>query len=105
MLASTEDVQRIQARVLHTIRNGLEFDLTTYQCKQFLKRHVNSNTSMVVLFVDINGSTQMSINLPPPKFAMIVQVFTRSKTGNHWEWRVRTEVCWRFRNWHISCGI
>jgi adenylate cyclase len=77
MLASTEDVQRIQARVLHTIRNGLEFDLTTYQCKQFLKRHVNSNTSMVVLFVDINGSTQMSINLPPPKFAMIVQVFSQ----------------------------
>jgi adenylate cyclase len=86
MLASTEDVQRIQARVLHTIRNGLEFDLTTYQCKQFLKRHVNSNTSMVVLFVDINGSTQMSINLPPPKFAMIVQVFSQEArlaiTGN-----------------------
>lgn len=77
MLASTEDVQRIQARVLHTIRNGLEFDLTTDQCKQFLKRHVNSNTTMVVLFVDINGSTQMSIALPPPNFAMIVQVFSQ----------------------------
>jgi adenylate cyclase len=32
---------------------------------------------MVVLFIDINGSTQMSITLPPPKFATIVQVFSQ----------------------------
>lgn len=35
---------------------------------------------MVVLFIDINGSTQMSITLPPPKFATIVQVFSQ-ETG------------------------
>jgi class 3 adenylate cyclase len=32
---------------------------------------------MVVLFVDINGSTQMSITLPPVKFATIVQIFSQ----------------------------
>ena len=60
-----------QGSVLHTIQYGLEFDLTTEQSKHLLKRHVNSNTMMVVLFVDINGSTQMSITLPPVKFATI----------------------------------
>lgn len=77
MLSSTEDVQRIQARVLHTLEHGLEFDLTTDQGKHFLKRHVNSNTTLVVLFIDIDGSTEMSITLPPPKFAIIVQVFSQ----------------------------
>ena len=32
---------------------------------------------MVILFVDINGSTQMSITLPPAKFATIVQIFSQ----------------------------
>jgi class 3 adenylate cyclase len=77
LLTSIEDVQRIQARVLHTIEHGLEFDLTTEQGKHFLKRHVNANTTLVVLFIDINGSTQMSITLSPPKFAVIVQVFSQ----------------------------
>lgn len=80
MFPSAQDVGQIRARVLHTIQYGLEFDLTTEQCKHFLKRHVNSNTTMVVLFIDINGSTQMSITLPPPKFATIVQVFSQ-ETG------------------------
>ena len=67
----------MRVRVLHTIRYGLEFDLTTEQSKYLLKRHVNSNTTMVILFVDINGSTQMSITLPPVKFATIVQIFSQ----------------------------
>jgi len=61
MLSSTQEAQQIKARVLHTIKYGLEFDLSTEQCKQFLKRHVNSNAIMVILIIDINGSTQMSI--------------------------------------------
>ena len=77
MLSSTQEAQQIKARVLHTIKSGLEFDLSTEQCKQFLKRHVNSNASMVILIIDINGSTQMSITLPPVKFATIVQIFSQ----------------------------
>jgi adenylate cyclase len=77
MLSSAQEVQQIKARVLHTINHGLEFDLSTEQCKQFLKRHVNSNAVMVILLIDINGSTHMSITLPPSKFAAILQVFSQ----------------------------
>lgn len=77
MLSSTQEAQQIKARVLHTIKYGLEFDLSTEQCKQFLKRHVNSNAVMVILIIDINGSTQMSITLPPSTFAAILQVFSQ----------------------------
>jgi adenylate cyclase len=77
MLSSSQEVQQIKARVLHTIKHGLEFDLSTEQCKQFLKRHVNSNAVMVILLIDINGSTHMSITLSPSKFAAILQVFSQ----------------------------
>ena len=77
MFPSAQDVGQIRARVLHTIQYGLEFDLTTDHSKNLLKRHLNSNTTMVILFVDINGSTQMSITLPPVKFATIVQIFSQ----------------------------
>ena len=77
MFPSAQDVGQIRARVMHTIRYGLKFDLTTEQSKYLLKRHVNSNTTMVILFIDINGSTQMSITLPPVKFATIVQIFSQ----------------------------
>ena len=70
MFPSAQDVGQIRARVLHTIRYGLEFDLTTEQSKYLLKRHVNSNTTMVILFVDI-------ILFPPVKFATIVQIFSQ----------------------------
>jgi adenylate cyclase len=77
MLSSAQEAQQIKARVLHTIKHGLEFDLSTEQCRRFLKRHVNSNAIMVILLIDINGSTQMSITLPPSKFAAILQVFSQ----------------------------
>jgi len=77
MLSSAQEVQQIKARVLHTIKHGLEFDLSTEQCKQFLKRHVNSNAVRVILLIDINGSTHMSITLPPSQFAAILQVFSQ----------------------------
>lgn len=77
MLSSTQEAQQIKARVLHTIKYGLEFDLSIEQSKQFLKRHVNSNAVLVILIIDINGSTQMSITLPPSKFAAILQVFSQ----------------------------
>jgi adenylate cyclase len=77
LFPSSPDVEQIQARVRHTLQHGLEFDLTTDQSKQLLKRHVNSNTMMVILFIDINGSTQMSMTLEPQQFASIVQVFSQ----------------------------
>jgi class 3 adenylate cyclase len=77
MYSPAQDIERIRARILHTIKHGLEFDLTTDQCKQLLRRHVNSNTTVVVLFIDINDSTRMSISLPPTTFASLVQIFSQ----------------------------
>lgn len=94
MFPSAQDVGQIRARVLHTIRYGLEFDLTTEQSKYLLKRHVNSNTTMVILFVDINGSTQMSITLRPSEICYYsTDLLTRVTTGNKRTWWICPKVC------------
>lgn len=77
MFSPSLDEEQIQARVRHTLQYGLEFDLTTDESKHLLRRHVNTNSTMVILFIDINGSTQMSMTIAPQKFASIVQVFSQ----------------------------
>jgi class 3 adenylate cyclase len=51
--------------------------MSTQESKKLLKRHVNSKTNLVIMFVDINNSTQMSLSLSENKFALIVQTFAQ----------------------------
>jgi adenylate cyclase len=51
--------------------------MSTEESKKLLRRHVNSKTNLVIMFVDINNSTQMSLSLSETKFALIVQTFSQ----------------------------
>ena len=44
---------------------------------QLLRTHVNKKTNLVIMFVDINNSTQMSLSLSENKFALVVQTFAQ----------------------------
>ncbi|VFJ12783.1 adenylate/guanylate cyclase domain-containing protein [Candidatus Nitrosocosmicus franklandus] len=68
----------IQERVNHSIENGgLYIDLSTDSCRKFLQRKVNTNANVVVMYVDIAGSTQMSHDLSPIKLSIIIQIFSQ----------------------------
>ena len=77
MLSSTRDIAAIRARVKETLDNGAQIDLSTEPSKKLLRRHVNSKIGFAVLYVDIDGSTRMSMALPSAKFASILQVFSQ----------------------------
>ncbi|MGC1929437.1 MAG: adenylate/guanylate cyclase domain-containing protein [Candidatus Nitrosopolaris sp.] len=51
--------------------------MSTEESKKLLRRHVNNKTNLVIMFVDINNSTQMSLSLPENKFALLVQCFAQ----------------------------
>jgi adenylate cyclase len=70
-------LEQIRARVTKTLKDGIQLDMSTEECKKFLKRHVNSKTNLVIMFVDINSSTQMSFSLSEKKFALILQTFAQ----------------------------
>src|SRR5919198_3980785 len=70
-------LEQIRARITKTLTDGIQLNMSTEESKKLLKRHVNSKTNLVVMFVDINNSTQMSLSLSENKFALIVQTFAQ----------------------------
>ncbi|HZD81936.1 MAG TPA: adenylate/guanylate cyclase domain-containing protein [Nitrososphaeraceae archaeon] len=57
--------------------DGIQLNMSTEESKKLLRRHVNTKTNLVTMFVDINNSTEMSLSLPEDKFALIVQSFAQ----------------------------
>jgi adenylate cyclase len=70
-------LEQTRARVTKTLIDGIQLNMSTEESKKLLKRHVNTKTYLVTMFVDINNSTQMSLSLPEHKFALIVQSFAQ----------------------------
>ena len=77
LLSPVKDLSAVQARVRQTLDKGVQIDLSTESCKRFLRRKVNQKVGVVVLYVDIDGSTKMSMALSPEKFATILRVFSQ----------------------------
>src|ERR671932_186541 len=70
-------LDQIRARITKTLNEGIQLDMSTQESKKLLKRHVNSKTNLVIMFVDINNSTQMSLALTEKKFALVLQTFAQ----------------------------
>ena len=77
LLSPVKDLSAVQARVRETLDKGVQIDLSTESCKRFLRRKVNQKVGVVILYVDIDGSTKMSMALSPEKFATILHVFSQ----------------------------
>jgi adenylate cyclase len=77
LLSPVKDLNAAQARVRQTLDKGVQIDLSTESCKRFLRRKVNQKVSVVILYVDIDGSTKMSMALSAEKFATILHVFSQ----------------------------
>ncbi len=77
LLSPFRDFNAVQARVRQTLDRGVQIDLSTESCKRFLRRKVNQKVDVVILYVDIDGSTKMSMALAPDKFATILHVFSQ----------------------------
>jgi adenylate cyclase len=77
LLSPVRDLTAVQARVKQTLDKGVQIDLSTESCKRFLRRRVNQKVGVVILYVDIDGSTKMSMALSPDEFATILHVFSQ----------------------------
>lgn len=70
-------MKQVQARVERTLERGVQIDLSTTLCKRYLRRHANRKTSVVVLYVDIDGSTKLTLSLPSTQLALVLQLFSQ----------------------------
>jgi adenylate cyclase len=64
-----------QERVQRTIKSGTFFSAESSD--ELLREHPNSKLKLIVLYVDLVGSTMMTRSLPVAQLALMVQTFTQ----------------------------
>ena len=66
-----------QKRVWGALKKGYEYTGITNESEVFLRKNVFSKIDMVVLYVDLVGSTSMTLELPEEKIAIIISSFSQ----------------------------
>lgn len=66
-----------QRRVWGALKRGYEYRGPTNESDRFLRRNVWSRAKMVTVYVDLVGSTQMTLELPSEKIATIISSFAQ----------------------------
>ena len=70
-------IKEIQKRVWSSLKQGFEPEYPIDESDRFLREHVSSKLHMIVIYVDLIGSTAMTLHLPTEKVAVIVSAFSR----------------------------
>ncbi len=70
-------IKETQKRVWSSLKKGYEYDYAVDESDKFLREHVSQRMHMIVLFVDLVGSTDMSLILPAEKLGIIISSFSQ----------------------------
>lgn len=70
-------IKETQKRVWSSLKKGYEYDYTVDESDKFLRSHVDMKLHMIVIFVDLVGSTEMTLQLPTEKLAIILSSFSQ----------------------------
>ena len=77
ILDSESMILETQKRVWGALKKGYEYSGMVDESDQFLRKHVFSKLEMVVLYVDLVGSTTMTLEMPAEKIAIIISSFAQ----------------------------
>jgi len=72
-----EIILETQKRVWASLKKGYEYSGIIDDSENFLRKHVFSKLNMVVLYVDLVGSTTMTLEMPSEKIAIIIGSFAQ----------------------------
>ena len=64
-----------QKRIWGALKQGYEYTGITDESERFLRKNVFSKFDVIVLYVDLVGSTTMTLELPEDKLAIIISSF------------------------------
>ena len=76
-LDSDTMILETQKRVWGALKKGYEYSGIIDESDQFLRKNVFSKLDMVVLYVDLVGSTTMTLEMPEEKIAIIISSFSQ----------------------------
>ena len=66
-----------QKRVWGALKKGYEYSGVVDESERYLRKHVFSKLDMIVLYVDLVGSTTMALEMPSEKIAIIISSFAQ----------------------------
>jgi len=70
-------IKETQIRVWRALKKGYEYAGVTDNSEEFLRSNVFKRVHMITLYVDLVGSTQMALDLPSDKIAIIISSFAQ----------------------------
>jgi len=70
-------IMETQKRVWGALKKGYEYTGITNESEKFLRGHVFKKINIVALYVDLVGSTTMTLELPAEKLATIISSFSQ----------------------------
>ncbi len=75
-------IKETQKRVWASLKQGYEYEETSVdESDRFLRDLVSSRVNMIVLFVDLVGSTEITLSLPEEKVAIIIRSFAQEMSN------------------------
>jgi len=73
-------IELAQSRTWKALNATPEFDISFKKTYEVLQQFLGSKVDLVILHIDIVGSTKLSMGLPADKLAVIIQAFTHEMT-------------------------
>lgn len=70
-------IRDTQTRVWGALKKGYEYAGVTDNSEEFLRKNVFARKHMVSLYVDLVGSTQMTLEMPSERIAIIISSFAQ----------------------------
>ncbi|MCV0392085.1 MAG: adenylate/guanylate cyclase domain-containing protein [Nitrosopumilus sp.] len=70
-------IKNVQDRINNALEKGYQYTRVIDSSEKFLRKNVFGQINMAVLYVDIVGSTKMSMTLPPDKLSTIISSFSQ----------------------------
>jgi len=70
-------IKNIQNRVHNSLKNGYQYTNVADASEWFLRKNVFGHVDMAVLYVDLVGSTKMSLELPSDKLSIVISSFAQ----------------------------
>ena len=70
-------IQDVQRRIRDSLKNGYRYSRIVDASEEFLRKHVYEQVEMAVIYVDLVGSTKLSLRLPPEKLSVVISSFVQ----------------------------
>lgn len=70
-------IEEVKKHVSGALESGYEYNTTLEESDAFLRKRILSRLQLVVMYVDLVGSTKMTLKLPEDKVAIIISAFAQ----------------------------